>query len=137
MEEPVFDKSTSNSILNQIDEGMRVYDREDNEIGTVRKVFLGSVTDEMNERGGGPATASSPEVRDDTLVDNLAEAFAGDEPLPETVRERLLRHGFIRIDVSGLFASDRFAMPEQIATVSDDRVRLRLTKEELDKLVED
>ena len=137
MEEPVFDKSTSNSILNQIDEGMRVYDREDNEIGTVRKVFLGSVTDEMNERGGGPATASSPEVRDDTLVDNLAEAFAGDEPLPETVRERLLRHGFIQIDVSGLFASDRFAMLEQIDSVSDDRVRLRLAKEELDKLVED
>lgn len=137
MKEPVFDKSTGNSILNQINEGMRVFDREDNEIGTVRKVFLGSVTEEMNERGGGPATASSPEMRDDTLVDNLAEAFAVDEPLPETVRERLLRHGFIRIDVSGLFASDRFAMPEQIGSVSEDQVRLRLTKDELDKLVED
>lgn len=137
MQEPVFDKSTGNSILNQIDEGMRVYDREDNEIGTVRKVFLGSVTEEMDERGGGPATASSPAVRDDTLVDNLVEAFAVDEPLPETIRARLLRQGFIRIDVSGLFASDRFAMPEQIASVSDDRVRLRLTKEELDELVKD
>ena len=137
MKDPIFDKSTSKSILNQIEEGMRVVDREDNEIGTVRKVFLGSVTEETNERGGGPATASSPEMRDDTLVDNLAEALVGDEPLPETVRKRLLRHGFIRIDVSGLFASDRFAMPEHIASVSDDRVRLRLTKDELDKLVED
>jgi hypothetical protein len=137
MEDPVFDKSTSNSILNQIDEGMRVYDRDDNEIGTVRKVFLGAVTEKTNERGGGPATAPDPEMREDTLVDNLAEAFAGNEPLPETVRERLLRHGFIQIDVSGLFASDRFAMLEQIDSVSDDRVRLRLAKEELDKLVED
>jgi len=131
MDNPIFDKSTSKSILNQIEEGMRVVDRDDNEIGTVRKVFLGDVTDETNERGGGPATASGPEVRDDTLIDNLADAFLGAEPLPETVRERLLRHGFIRIDVSGLFASDRFAMPEQIASVSDNRVQLRLTRDEL------
>lgn len=136
MEEPVFDKSTSNSILNEIHEGMRVCDRDDNEIGTVRRVFLGAVTEETNGQGGGPATAPDPDMRDDSLVDNLAEAFAGD-PLPEVLRARLLHAGFIRIDTHGLFASDRFAMPEQIASVSEDCVRLRLTKDELDKLIED
>jgi len=127
-----FGKSTNDTVLNQVREGMRVCDNTGNEIGTVRVVFLGAVSDETNDRGGGPATASTPELRDDTLIDYAAKAFA-DEPLPEVVRERLLRHGFIHIDTSGLFASDRFALPDQIETVSDDCVRLRLTKDELIK----
>jgi hypothetical protein len=49
------------------------------------------------------------------------------------MRARLLRHGFIRIDTSGLFAADRYAMPEQLASVSNDRVTLRVTREELMK----
>jgi hypothetical protein len=128
-----FDDNTSNMILNQIHEDMSVCDRDGHEIGKVRQVFLGEVTDQANDRGGGPATASSPDMRDETLIDNLAEVFAADEPLPETVRGRLLRHGFIRIDTDGLFAADRFALPEQITSVSDDCVQLRVTKDELIK----
>lgn len=131
MEQPIFDKSTGNSILNQVEEGMSVCDNSGQKIGSVRQIFLGAVTDEMNERGRGPATASSPEWRDDTLVDNLAEAFSAEDPLPEAVRGRLLRHGFMRIDTSGIFASDRFALPDQIESVSEDCVRLRVTKDEL------
>lgn len=131
MEQPIFDKSTGNSILNQVEEGMSVCDSSGQKIGSVRQIFLGAVTDEMNERGRGPATASSPEWRDDTLVDNLAEAFSAEDPLPEAVHGRLLRHGFMRIDTSGIFASDRFALPDQIESVSEDCVRLRVTKDEL------
>jgi hypothetical protein len=131
MESPPFKKSTRNTILDQVHEGMHVYDSKGDEIGTVRKVFLGSVSDEMHERGGGPATASDPKLRDDSLIDNLVEAFSADDPLPEPLRGRLLRQGFIRIDSAGLFASDRFAMPDQIESVSDDTVRLRLGKDEL------
>lgn len=131
MEDPIFDKSTSNSILNQVHEGMRVCDRNSNDIGTIRKVFLGSVTEEMNERGEGPATAPDHQMRDDNLVDNLAEAFSAQDPLPESLRGRLLRHGFIRIDTSGLFESDRYALADQIESVSEDCVRLRLAKDEL------
>ena len=131
MEEPVFDKSTSNSILNQVHEGMDVCDNEGEKIGSVRKVFLGAVTDEMDERGRGPATTSDPEWRNETIVDNIAEVFTADDPLPEAVRGRLLRHGFIRIDVSGIFAEDRYALPDQIESVSEDCVRLRVATDEL------
>lgn len=131
MESPMFDQSTNNAILNQVHEGMRVCDSSGDEIGEVRQVFLGAVSDEMNDRGRGPATASTPAMRDESLIDNLADAFTADDPLPEAVRGRLMRHGFIRIDTSGLFASDRFAMPDQIESVSDDCVRLRVTKDEL------
>jgi hypothetical protein len=123
-------ENIDNTILNQVREGMRVCDNAGNEIGTVRRVFLGAVSDETSDRGGGPATASTPELRDDTLIDYVAKAFA-DEPLPEVLRERLLRQGFIHIDTHGLFASDRFALPDQIELVADDCVRLRLTKDEL------
>lgn len=131
MESPLFDKSTRNMILNQVHEEMRVYDSNGDEIGKVRKVFLGAVSDEMHERGKGPATAPDPEMRDDSLFDNLAEAFSADDPLPEALRGQLLRQGFIRIDTAGLFASDRYATPDQIESVSDDTVRLNLTKDEL------
>lgn len=131
MESPLFDNSTHNTILNQVQEGMRVCDSTGDEIGKVRRVFLGAVSDEMHERGKGPATAPDPEMRDDSLIENLAEAFSAEDPLPEALRGQLLRHGFIRIDTAGLFESDRFAMPDQIESVSDDTVRLKLTKDEL------
>lgn len=130
MENPVFDKNTDTSILSQVREGMRVCDHTSNEIGTVRRVFLGAVSEKENERGGGPAAPSVSELRGETLIDYIAEIFA-DEPLPDVLRERLLREGFIHIDTSGWFASDRLALPDHIESVSDDCVRLRMTKDEL------
>lgn len=131
MESPLFDKSTRNMILHQVYEGMNVYDSSGDEIGSVRKVFLGAVSDEMHERGMGPATAPDPAMREDSLVDNLAEAFSAADPLPEAVRGQLLRQGFIRIDTAGLFESDRYATPDQIESVSEDTVRLNLRKDDL------
>jgi hypothetical protein len=111
---------------------MRVCDNAGDEFGRVREVFLGAVSDKANERGVGPVTAPEREWRDESLVDNIAEIFA-DDPLPEVLRDRLLREGFIRIDTHGLFASDAFALPDQIESVSGDCVRLRLTRDELIK----
>lgn len=119
------------TILNEVKEGMRVHDRDNNDIGSVRQVFLGAVSDTTHERGKGPATAPDPEMRDESLIDNFAEALSPDDPLPEALRGRLLRQGFIRIDTSGLFASDRYATPEQIESVSEDIVRLSLMKDDL------
>ena len=130
MGNPVFDESRRNTILNEIHEDMRVCDNTGEEIGRVRQVFFGAVADASDKPGAGPATVSTPRWRDATLVDQFAKAFA-DDPLPEVVRERLLREGFIRIDTHGLFASDRFALPDQIESVSDDCVRLRLAKDEM------
>jgi hypothetical protein len=131
MKNPVSDENTNNTILNQVQEGMDVCNNEGEKIGRVRKIFLGAVTDEMDERGRGPATASDPEWRDETIVDNLAEVLTADDPLPATVRGQLLRLGFLRIDTSGIFTSDRFALPDQIESVSEDCVRLRVETDEL------
>jgi hypothetical protein len=111
---------------------MPVCDHDGEEFGRVREVFLGAVSDKTNQDEVGPVTAPERGWRDDTLVDNLAEIFA-DEPLPEVLRDRLLREGFVRIDSHGLFASDAFALPDQIESVSGDCVRLRVARDELIK----
>lgn len=119
-------------ILTRIDEGMTVYDRDGHRIGTVRRVHLGAVRAQDDERGLGPATVSAGDTSEGSLLEDFARVFAP-EPIPEPVRARLLRHGFVRIDATGLFAADRYALPEQIASVSGDHVTLGVTREELMK----
>ncbi len=61
----------------------------------------------------------------------LATALSPADPLPREVIERLRQQGFIRIDSAGLFASDRYATAEQIASVSHEGVRLAVSGDEL------
>ena len=132
MAQQPFAQHEGQSILTQISEGMTVYDREHDKVGAVRSVHLGAVSAEDDKRGLGPATTSAEETAGSSLLEDFTRVFAPDT-MPEPVRARLLRHGFIRIDTTGLFAADRYAMPEQIASVSDDRVTLQVTREELIK----
>ena len=118
------------NFLAQVHEGMKVYDRMHNEIGTVDYVQMSDdnpATEEVEA-----ATPGNLRERDDSLIDNIAEAFKPDE-LPEEVRERLLQEGFIRIDSAGLFAADRYVAADQIMSVSGDELTLKVSKDELVK----
>jgi PRC-barrel domain len=128
-----FEEEHSSRILTHIYEGMTVYDRAGDKIGTVEDVYLGAVSEEAGQRGGGPETASSPGRSESSLIEDFAQAIFPTDQVPEPVRQHLLRHGFIRIDSTGLFAADRYVMPDQIADVSEDRVTLRVTRDELIK----
>ena len=147
MNENRFGSEMEGNILMKIHEGMTVYDRDDKELGKVDRVYLGAVSEDSQARGEGPAATTSADAPG--YAGNAGEVFgmAGEEPAvidfafgggispSETsgseVRELLLRHGFVRINSKGLFASDRYVMPDQIASVSGDRVRLKLSKDEL------
>ena len=120
---------TSNP-LTRISEGMKVFDRLQHEIGKVERVRLGD--DDPSTPETEAAGPSHIEERREGLIDDIAAVFAPDE-LPEEVRERLLQQGFVRIDSSGLFAADRYVMPEQIMSVSGDTVTLNVSKDELVK----
>ncbi|MBX3001315.1 MAG: hypothetical protein KF893_22530 [Caldilineaceae bacterium] len=124
--------SQQDSVLMRVHEGMDVYNYDDERIGKVESIFFGSVSPEEAATGTGAATADNPAMRERGFLDDLANVFR-DDNLPDELRERLLRKGFIRIDSSGLFSSDRYAMPEQIAAVHEDRVILRTDKEGLIK----
>jgi hypothetical protein len=117
------------TILDQIREGMTICDPAGNDIGTVDFVRL---SDEDPATPGPEVVTADPLPRDtgNTLIGALADAFRTDD-IPDTLRDRLLREGFIRVDVAGLFAADRYVMPDQIASVSGDKVTLAVDKESL------
>lgn len=131
MSQPPFERHQSSHLLTQIYEGMPVYDRTGQKIGTVEFVYLGAVSEETSLHGGGPATASSPGRTESSLIEDFAKAIAPQDRLPEALRERLLRQGFIRIGSTGLFTADRYVMPEQIDSVSGDHIVLHGTRDDL------
>ena len=113
--------------LRFVEQGMRVFDREHHEIGKVEWVQFGDDDLETPE-----VEASGPSARrdDDSLVDVIARAFT-DDNVPEEVRARLVQQGFVRIDADGLFAADRYVMPDQIDSVSGEGLMLNVSKDEL------
>ncbi len=123
---------TSGGAMNQsplqlVREGMDVYDRSGDKVGTVSDVQLGVSSDQIEAGGAG----SSPSGRrDGSLVDTIADVFAPDDDVPEVVRNRLRQHGFIRIG-GGVFGSDRYAMGDQIASIRGDDVLLAIDGDEL------
>lgn len=115
--------------LRYVEQGMRVFDRDHHEIGKVEWVQFGDDdpdTPEIESAGG----TLRPET--ETLLSAIARAFNPDD-LPLEVKERLMHQGFVRIDADGLFAADRYVTPEQIASVSDDALNLKVTRDELIK----
>jgi hypothetical protein len=66
-----------------------------------------------------------------SLIEEFAKAILLTEQVSDIWRERLLSYGFIRINSSALFSSDRYALPPQIAGVADDRVLLYVERDEL------
>jgi hypothetical protein len=119
------------NILAQVRDGMTVYDHNGDSIGTVRLVRM---SDEMPDQPG-PETAStttSDRMREDSLIDDIADAFTHESRLTEELRARLLHQGFVRIDL-GVLRADRFALPDQISSVSDEDVHLNVAADDLIK----
>ena len=114
----------------RIEIGMKVFDSEHHEIGRVDglKYPENAIAPDVE-----PATvdgADSPE--DNTIVNAVAEAF-GREDVPEPLRSQLLRDGYIHLDAKGIFAHDRYILPEQIARVDSEGIQLNVTKDALIK----
>jgi hypothetical protein len=123
----------STSVLTQIREGMDVYDRDNERIGTVDEVYFGEASDIQRAQGTGSATAPVDETtNENTFVGMIAEAFDPRE-VPDELAARLRRSGYIRLDSAGLFRSDRYIVPDQIASVIDQNVHLTTTRDELVK----
>jgi hypothetical protein len=115
------------SVLDRVREGMTVYDRGGDEVGTVKAVYFGAMEDSAG--GHPPASVSEPAAAStQPLVDAVARALGRTE-LPDEVRERLLYQGFLHVDVS--LAPDRLAMAEQIASVAADGVHLAVARDDL------
>jgi hypothetical protein len=122
----------SNMTLDMIKEGMAVYDRTGDRIGTVEVIQFGD--ENPNTPGAETATtAGYDRTQESGFVQDLARAFAGDDNIPEPIRARMLRHGYVRVD-TGILSGDVFFMPDQINAISEDSVSLAVTKGELTRL---
>jgi hypothetical protein len=119
-----------NYLLSKIQNGMKVYDLAQHEIGTVEYVQFG---DEDPLRPGVETASANPaqtQPNGSWLVEGLTDLFSPDD-LPETLKDRLLRYGFVRVDAPGLFNADRYIFPNQIQSVDGNRVTLNVTRSEL------
>lgn len=110
--------------------GMRVLDSARKEIGKIEDFRFSENEDDPRVE---PSDIDASDRRKDGgLVVDIAEAFAPDD-LPQVLRDRLLREGYIRLDTKGLFAADRYILPDQIVSASGDELQLNVSKDELMK----
>jgi len=111
--------------LGRVNKGMHVIDAAGTEVGKVDLVRMGdagSVTTRGNE---GHAT---------DVLGMVAEAVLPDErepDVPEPLRSRLLRSGYIKVDGPDIMDTDRYVSSEHVRAVSGDKVELDLRREEL------
>ncbi len=133
-QQPLKQQQRAQSILKSIEADMDVYDRAGNKFGEVADMFFGAAGDESLE-GVEPASISDAVTNDGNEMNELIEDFArvlgGEDRIPEELRRRLLHDGFIRVDADGLFAADRYVTPDQIASVDEKGVHLKVTRDEL------
>ena len=113
------------TMLHAIREGMKVLDAEGGEVGTVETLHFPEGGADRTGAASLPGRTERP-----GLLESVAEAFRADK-LPEELRQRLLMHGFLRIDSAALFAADRYVMLEDVASVKGDAVHLKLGREAL------
>ena len=122
----------SGGALAQVRDGMDVYDAAGKKVGRVKRVFLGGavpadrpgqVTEEARREGG----------YDETFWGDLFESFRPSGGLSDEMRLNLERQGFIEIEGEGLFAADRYATADKIASVGDGRVTLSAPADALPK----
>ena len=120
-----------NNILNKIKDGMEVFDRDGAKVGTVEFVHFGASSELDEELGTVPATTDEYETTGDEYVAFIKKVFGAGEEFPETVKNRLLQEGFIRVDSDNLFGEDRYVMDDKIASVAGDRVNLIVDEDDL------
>jgi len=117
------------NILLRVSEGMVVYDHDGDHVGSVSTMYLGASTVEAGDYEIPAPTNSEPPARDASIIDNVIGAFTDYDQIPVELRERLMHDGYVRINRGGLFGSDGFVLPEQIATITKDQVRLNIDKD--------
>ena len=120
-------------IPQRIGEGMPVYDRQGEALGTVDVVYLGGASDEAIER------VLHPEKAPPTPAGEIVSTAFEDEDVPRELRARFMKQGYIRVQGAGLTGEKRYFGPEQIEGVFSvevngafqDVVRLRVARGEL------
>ena len=124
----------SDRIPQRIGEGMPVYDREGESVGSVKTVYLGGASEEAIAR------ALNPEKAPPTPAgETVSTAFDTDNVPPE-MRARLMKQGYVLVEGADITGLRGYLGPEHIEGLFTqeledgtihDAVRLRITRAEL------
>jgi hypothetical protein len=113
--------SATSTLIGRVHEGMRVVDAAGEEIGRVDVVKMGDPE---------AATVGADAPPEPGFFEAI---FVGEgEPaLPDPLRSRLLRFGYLRIDGKGWIDMDRYVTGDLIARIDRDTVTLNVGKDRL------
>ncbi|MBV9579555.1 MAG: hypothetical protein JO057_13285 [Chloroflexi bacterium] len=118
--------SADQSPLNRVQRGMHVLDAAGEDVGRVDLVQMGDP--EADTTAGNESISAHP-------FDVVAVALSGgesEEPnVPEPLRSRLVREGYLKLEGGGLLEADRYVPAGSIRGVSEDRVVLSVPREAL------
>ena len=109
--------------INRVTEGMRVVDATGAEIGRVDLI-----------RAGDPntVTVQAPPSGLGTTLADLINATVVEEPdVPADAEARLRRGGYLKVDGHGVLHDAVYVAADQISDVTDDGVRLSVTRSQL------
>jgi hypothetical protein len=114
------------NTLNAVHRGMHVIDATGEDIGRVDMIRMGD--------SEAATTAGNTEMTPRPL-DLVAEAIGGErEPdVPEPLRSRLVRSGYLKLDGAHLLETDRYVPADYVRDVADDKVRLSVRRDDLIK----
>jgi len=122
-----FRRNSNQDMIAQINEGMIVYDCQDQRVGVVEFVKF---TDEDTSTPPPDAVGRIDNYSTQSFWGGLTTVFDDPDDISDTMRSRLVREGYLRID-GGFLAPDRIALLDQIADVNHDAVTLTVTRDEL------
>ncbi len=103
---------------------MHVIDATGEDVGSVDAIHMGDAS---------AVTTAGNEDLQPTLLDRVAESLGTEaEPdVPEPLRSRLIREGYLKLDSSRLLDADRYVPADYVRGISGDRVQLSVRREEL------
>jgi hypothetical protein len=108
--------------IDYVRDGMRVVDSAGRTVGDVAYVQMGDA-EAATTRGAAQAASG--------IVQAFVDVGESEPDVPEPLRSRLLRHGFVKIDGPGLTDTDRYVRADRIAGVVGEVVTLTVPREEL------
>ncbi len=113
--------SAASDIISHVRPGMTVVDATGEALGTVDYVRMGDP---------GAATVGADMPADPGFFEAIF-ASQSEPDLPEPLRSRLLRLGFIKVDGEGWIDTDHYVTADLIDRVSGDTVTLTATKDRI------